>query len=232
MSSTALIVGATSGLGHALARHWAADGWTLHLTARDPARITTPGTHHALDLTDPAAIDHFTATTPLADVTVVCAGLLIDEDQCRADPATADRVLAVNLLGPIRLLGALADRCAARGHGTLVGVGSVAGDRGRAYNATYGAAKAGLHAWLSGQRARLAARGVHVLTFKPGLIDTPMIAGRSFPAWMPANPDHVARDLARAVGHHRAVTYSPWWWRPVMWGVRAVPESLFKGVKR
>ncbi|MBE6424602.1 MAG: SDR family NAD(P)-dependent oxidoreductase [Planctomycetaceae bacterium] len=109
---------------------------------------------------------------------------------------------------------------------------SVAGERGRYSNYPYGAAKAGLTAYLSGLRARLFPLGVSVLTVKPGLVKTRMIAkrpqGRSLSA---ADPQKVARQIDRAIFRRQSVLYTPSWWRFVMFCVRSIPESLFKRMK-
>jgi short-subunit dehydrogenase len=108
-----------------------------------------------------------------------------------------------------------------------VALSSVAGDRGRASNAVYGASKAGLAAFLSGLRNRLHASGVRVVTVKPGFVDTPMTARLpKNPLYSP--PERVANDLVRAVDRGRDVVYTPWWWRLVMLAVRLVPERIFK----
>jgi short-subunit dehydrogenase len=103
----------------------------------------------------------------------------------------------------------------------------VAGDRGRGSNAVYGAAKAGLTAFLSGLRNRLAPAGVRVVTVKPGFVDTPM-TGHVAKNPLFASPERVARDLLRAIDTGADVVYTPWWWRFVMLLVRLIPERLFK----
>jgi len=86
----------------------------------------------------------------------------------------------------------------ARGHGMIIGISSVAGDRGRASNYLYGSAKAGFSAFLSGLRNRLARKGVHVMTVKPGFVDTRMTAGMKLPGPLTASPDSVARAILDA----------------------------------
>ena len=91
-------------------------------------------------------------------------------------------------------------------------------------------AKAGLTALLSGLHARLWRSGVQVLTVKPGLVDTPMIAGRTLPRWLIATPERVTGDIMNAVDHGRAVLYTPRWWRVIMWVVRLLPECWFRRI--
>ena len=132
---------------------------------------------------------------------------------------------------PALLLSALAERFAQRGSGILVGVSSVAGDRGRAANYVYGSAKAGFTAFLSGLRNRLARSGVHVLTVKPGFVRTRMTAGMNLPEHLTATPDEVAAAVAEALRTGRDVVYVRRIWRLIMWAVRAMPERVFKRMK-
>ena len=110
----------------------------------------------------------------------------------------------------------------------LVGVSSVAGERGRASNYVYGSAKAGFSAFLSGLRNRLAGSGVHVVTVKPGYVRTRMTDGMDLPPRLTAEPDEVARAVVRAIRRRRDVVYVRRIWRVIMLAVRAIPERIFK----
>ena len=240
---TALVVGATSDIGRAVARRLAAEGYTLQLAARHPARLDrevrdirsrthATVTAHLCDMLQAdgggALLD---TLDPLPDVAVCVVGLLGDQARSERDPAAAERVLRTNYVGPALLLGALAERFAARGSGVLIGVSSVAGERGRAANYVYGSAKAGLTAFLSGLRNRLAASGVHVVTVKPGFVRSRMTDGMDLPAWLTAAPEEVADALATALRRRSDVVYVRPIWRPVMALVRAIPERLFKRMR-
>ena len=116
-----------------------------------------------------------------------------------------------------------------RGAGYLAAISSVAGDRGRQSNYTYGIAKAGLTAYLQGLRNRLFHAGVHVLTINPGFTDTPMTRGKVDPkSPMVASPERVARDIDRTIRKRRNVLYTPWFWGPIMMIIRLVPESVLR----
>jgi NAD(P)-dependent dehydrogenase (short-subunit alcohol dehydrogenase family) len=187
---TALILGATSEIGRAIAIRLAEDGHALQLAARNremlereasdmEIRCQVPVTEHLFDALDPHGQEALLAGLPaLPDVAVCVVGLLGDQKESECDLDAAERVLITNFTGPARILGELANRFEARGSGTIVGVSSVAGDRGRASNYVYGSAKAGLTCLLSGLRGRLARKGVHVVTVKPGFVQTRM-HGRS-----------------------------------------------------
>jgi short-subunit dehydrogenase len=106
----------------------------------------------------------------------------------------------------------------------------VAGDRGRASNATYGAAKAGVSAWASGQRARLSKSGVQVVTLKPGTVDSPMTAHlKKGPLF--ASARKVGRGVVKAMDRRKDTAYLPGYWKLIMLGVIHMPEFIFKKLK-
>ena len=143
------------------------------------------------------------------------------------DQAAAEPILVTNFLSAVSLLTWLASYCESQGRGTLAVISSVAGDRGRKSNYVYGASKAALDAFLSGLRNRCDRSGVQVLTIKPGFVATPMTAhipkNRLF-----ATPEQVASGILNAVRRRRDVVYVPWFWRPIMTIIKAVPERIFK----
>ena len=240
---TALVVGATSDIGRAVARRLADEGYALQVAARDPARLEREArdirlrtrvtvTEHLCDVLQADGGGAFIDTLdPLPDVAVCVIGLLGDQARSERDAAAAERVMRTNYVGPALLLGALAERFAARGSGVLVGVSSVAGERGRAANYVYGSAKAGLTAFLSGLRNRLTACGVHVMTIKPGFVRSRMTDGMDLPARLTAAPEEVADALVDALRRRRDVVYVRRIWWPVMVLIRAVPERVFKRMR-
>jgi short-subunit dehydrogenase len=237
---TLLVLGGTSDIGRATARAFAAKGWTIQLAGRDidalkresddlTARAGGGVTTHRLDVLDATSLAAFLDTLPkLPDVAVSVVGLLGEQTKAETDLDHATAIMRSNFEGPALLLGLLADRMLARGRGTIVGVSSVAGDRGRASNYVYGAAKAGFTAFLSGLRNRAAKRGVHVITVKPGFVRTRMTEGMDLPGPLTAEPKEVADAILRGVTTGKNVIYvrSIWW--PIMGIIRALPESLFK----
>ena len=117
-----------------------------------------------------------------------------------------------------------------RGEGTLAAISSVAGDRGRQSNYVYGTAKAAVNTYLQGLRNRLYSKGVHVLTIKPGFVDTPMTAHlRQGPLF--ASADRVARDIVKAIEKKKCIIYTPWFWRWIMLLIRLIPEPVFRRLK-
>ena len=143
-----------------------------------------------------------------------------------------ETLFRINLVSAAVILEQAADYFGRRGAGVIVALSSVAGDRGRQSNYLYGASKAGLTALLSGLRNRLHAKGVAVVTVKPGFVDTPMLYGRPLPAsFLVASPDRVAADIVTAIERHRDVVYTPWYWRGIMAAIRLLPETLFKRLR-
>ena len=114
------------------------------------------------------------------------------------------------------------------GSGCLVGISSVAGDRGRASNYVYGSAKAGFTAFLSGLRNRLAKQNVHVVTVKPGFVNTSMTEGMDLPAKLTAEPEEVANAIVKSVEKSRDIIYVRPVWQLVMAIIRNIPERIFK----
>jgi NAD(P)-dependent dehydrogenase (short-subunit alcohol dehydrogenase family) len=243
-SKTLLIVGGTSDIGRATALHYAQAGWRVQLAARNEeearrnaddigARTGTEVAVHRLDILDAGGFQSFAdALSPLPDTVVCVVGELGDQERGQSDLSHASLVLRTNFEGPALLLGLFAERFLARGSGTIVGVSSVAGDRGRGSNYLYGAAKAGFSAFLSGLRNRLAPKGLRVVTVKPGFVRTQMTAGMKLPPVLTAEPDEVGRSIfAAAEKSNRDVIYVRPVWRPVMMMIGSIPERFFKRLR-
>jgi NAD(P)-dependent dehydrogenase (short-subunit alcohol dehydrogenase family) len=241
---TLLLVGATSDIGHATAAVYARAGWRVILAARDPARAKRnaadisvrsgkPEELMTLDLLKPESFAGFIDALPiLPDTVVSVVGELGEQKVSEGDPAISQRILRANFEGPALLLGLFAERFQKRGSGTLVGVSSVAGDRGRATNYIYGSAKAGLTAFLSGLRNRLSKEGVRVITVKPGFVNTRMTAGMNLPKALTAEPDEVGNAIFQAAEvKHKDVVYVRWIWWPIMSAIMSIPEGVFKKMK-
>lgn len=238
-----LILGARSDIGMAVAGAFAQRGHAIQLAARDAgalegARAGLAATHgvsvtaHAFDALATDSHADFIAGLPELPAIAVCAvGLMGEQPDSETDQTAAALVLRSNFEGPASILGALANSFEARGSGTLVGISSVAGARGRATNYVYGAAKAGFTAFLSGLRNRLAKKGVHVVTVLPGFVNTQMTRGMDLPAKLTAEPQEVAEAIVRAVTTGKDVIYVRPVWRLIMAIIRNIPEGMFKKMK-
>ena len=164
------------------------------------------------------------------DGVVLCVGYLGDQAAAQADFAEARRIIETNLTGCVSLLNFIANEFETRRSGFICALGSVAGDRGRQSNYIYGAAKAGISAYCQGLRNRLAPHGVHVLTVKPGFVDTQMTWGRPG-LFLVASPRTAARRIVAAVLKGEDQAYVPRFWRPVMLLIRLIPEKIFKRMR-
>src|SRR5580704_5565034 len=177
---TLLVLGATSDIAVSIARKFAASGYDIQLAARNAGRLLplqsdlairhpVTCTLHEFDAALPATHEAFYTSLPVRpDVTICVFGYLGDQQLAESDWAECERILQVNYVGAVSILNLIANDYAAKGSGIIIGISSVAGERGRQSNYFYGSAKAGFTAYLSGLRNRLFHRGVHVLTIQPG----------------------------------------------------------------
>lgn len=238
-----LIIGARSDIARAVARSFAALGHPIQLAARRAAeladdradielRFGVPVSLHELDVLDSAGHQAFVDGLPCLPQIAVCAvALMGNHAQSIADPMAALTVIRTTFEGPASIIAVLANRFEARGSGTIIGISSVAGERGRASNYVYGAAKAGLTAFLSGLRNRLSAKGVQVITVLPGFVATSATDGMTLPPALTASPDEVAAAILRAIRKGQDVIHVRRIWWPIMVMIRLLPESLFKRTK-
>ncbi|MEJ6395415.1 SDR family oxidoreductase [Gymnodinialimonas sp. 2305UL16-5] len=240
MSNAVLILGATSGMARAVARSFAKEGHAIQLAARRPegldedaadlrTRFGVEVTIHAFDALATDTHAAFIEGLPeLPEIAVCAVGAMGEQDDSAEDPEKAAFVLRSNFEGPASVLAHLANAMDARGSGTLVGISSVAGDRGRASNYVYGSAKAGFTAFLSGLRNRLASKNVHVVTVLPGFVRTAMTDGMDLPGPLTADPEEVGTAILRAVQRQKNIIYTRPIWRVVMAVIRNIPEPIFK----
>jgi decaprenylphospho-beta-D-erythro-pentofuranosid-2-ulose 2-reductase len=240
-TKTVLILGGVSDMGLAIARKYAVHGWKIVLAARDGEFVERNVSDLALRHGASVSAARFDACRTgehaafldglgvLPDTAISVVGFLGRQEQAQSDTGHATEILRANFEGPALLLGLIAERMTARGSGTIVGISSVAGDRGRGSNYVYGSAKAGFTAFLSGLRNRLAAKGVHVLTVKPGFVNTSMTAGLELPKPLTAEPEEVGKAVyVAAEVKKRNVIYVRPIWRLIVALIVLLPESVFK----
>ena len=206
-----LVLGGTSDIGRASALRFAKEGVAILLAGRDldaltreaqdiAARTGVKATAHQIDILEPGAFEAFVNDLPFLPDTILCViGLLGEQGRAQTDLAHATNILRANFEGPALLLGLFAECFEARGTGVIVGVSSVAGERGRASNYVYGAGKAGFTAFLSGLRNRFGKTKIRVITVKPGFVRTRMTKNMPLPGALTAQPQEVAEAIFRAV---------------------------------
>ena len=233
------ITGASSGIGEALARHYARAGGAIGLAARrrdamEALARELPGTSavYGLDVSNEAemgkAAENFLARFGAPDLVIANAGISIGTlgEELR-DVATLRRVLEVNVAGLAAALAAFAPAMRAAGRGTLAGIASVAGFRGLPGAGAYSASKAAAISWLESLRVELRGSGVSVVTICPGYIDTPMTRVNRYrmPFLLPA--DVAARRIARAIDAKRRRAVIPWQMAIVATLLRSMPGWLY-----
>ena len=235
-----LIIGAKSDIAKAVARKYSQQGYDLYLAARKveeleafskdlTIRAETTVKCVELDVLDYASHQAFYTALPEKPLGVISAvGYLGEQEQAQSDFNETHKIIDTNYTGVVSLLNIIADDFAQRQSGFIVGISSVAGDRGRKSNYLYGSAKAALTVYLSGLRNRLHSANVHVLTVKPGFVNTQMTAAMDLPEKLTAQPEAVADDIYQAQQKGKNVLYTKWIWQWVMLVIKSIPEWQFK----
>ncbi|HEV8193907.1 MAG TPA: SDR family NAD(P)-dependent oxidoreductase [Ktedonobacterales bacterium] len=243
----ALIVGASSGIGAALARELAIRGYAVALVARRGpdleqlgAEIDRHASQDAAPLVQafPHDVRDYDAAPALFErivkdlgantlkLVIYCAGVMPDSTDGTWTFEQERAMMETNAVGAMRWLDLAASYFRGRGRGTLLGVSSVAGDRGRRGNSAYQASKAALSTYLESLRYRLDGTGVRVVTVKPGYVATPMTAHLKLPGRLVISPERVARRVADVSERGSSVVYVPGYLGPVLWIVRQLPAWL------
>lgn len=238
-----LIIGATSAIATSCARLWAKEKAEFFLVGRSADKLQQT----ADDLTARGACTAHTYTLDLnmfdkhsemlsacfsaldkVDVVLIAHGTLPDQEACEKDVDLALKEFSSNGLSVISLLTLLANQMETQRSGTIAVISSVAGDRGRPSNYLYGTAKAAVSTFCEGLRARMFKSNVHVLTIKPGFVDTPMTKELELPGLLVTSPENIAKAIHNAIRHKRNVTYTPWFWFGIMMMIKSIPVSVFK----
>jgi short-subunit dehydrogenase len=244
MSETWIILGATSSIAKSFCRLVAARGDAVLLAGRDLPEIQLLANDCKLrgakwaeaiqfDARKAATFAPIIERASLNEGTInaaVFTGSMPPQADIDADPTLIPGVIIDSYTGPAEFLHMLAPVLEVRGKGCILGVGSVAGDRGRLPNYLYGSTKAGFHTYLAGLRNRLNRSGVHVVTVKPGGVDTAMTWGIPKVPFM-ASPELVANAMLRAADKKKNVLYTPSIWLIVMTIIKLIPEPVFKKLK-
>lgn len=236
-----LILGATSSIAKAIAAEFAMSGHDLVLASRDIAELTSIAQDLRVRFNSKVFIISFDveefsghalfwqsvlSAVAIIEGVVVATGYLGNQQAARQFKA-AQQIINCNFTGIVSILSLCADYFEQQNSGFLIGLSSVAGDRGRQSNYVYGAAKAGFSIYLQGLRNRLYAANVKVLTVKLGFVDTAMTYG--LPGlFAVAQPSYVAKRIVKSLNSSASVIYLPWFWRYIMLIIKTIPENLFK----
>ena len=240
MMNYILIIGAGSDIALPLEQLYAKAGYGLYLASRNMIRLQCDADEikkefnadvniYHLDVTETELHQKFYDELPVKPYGIIClAGSLGEQQRSENDFAEAKKVIAANYTGLVSIIHIAAKDFELRKEGFIVGVSSVAGEKGRKSNYVYASAKAGFTAFLSGLRNRMHGSKVQVLTVHPGFIRTKMIKGRKTFRLITAEPEEVARDIFNAQQSGKDFIYSKWFWRYIMILFTMIPESLLK----
>ena len=241
--STVLILGATSDMGVAIARKFAAEKYNIQLAARKPdqlqplqsdlqIRYGITCTTHQFDALAFHTHHSFYESLPVKpDVAVMVAGYMDENEATIADWQKSLTTINTNYTGAVSILNIIAADFKDKMQGTIVGISSVAGNRGRQSNYIYGSAKAAFTAYLSGLRNSMFPYNVDVLTVLPGFVYTKMTEHLQLPKMLTAHPEDVATAVYSAVSKRKNIIYVKWFWKWIMLVITSIPESIFKKLK-
>lgn len=239
----ALILGATSDIGQAIAVKFAKQGFNLQLAARnvyDLSALSSDCTlRYGISCTvhpfDAIATDSheffFTSLPAVPDVTILVFGYMDDNRIVTGNSEKLLNTINVNFTGAVSVLNIISRDYIKRKSGIIAAISSVAGERGRATNYIYGSAKAGLTAYLSGLRNEAFSQNVHVATILPGFVYTRMTENLKLPPLLTATPQLVADTVYSSVKNKKNVVYVKWCWRWIMCIIKSIPEFMFKKMK-
>lgn len=238
-----LILGAKSDIGIATAHRFAREGYDIQLASRNSEDILSDSyditirygvnaSVHEFDALNLPSHDEFVNNLPiLPTVAISSIGLLGIQSESQININKAITVIRTNYEGIVSIFGFLSNKFKKRGFGTLIGISSVAGDRGRGSNYIYGSAKAGLSAYLSGLRNSFNNHGINVITVKPGYVRTKMTSNQKLPRILTSSPDKVANSIYFAYKYKKNVVYITPVWKYIMTIIRLLPEWIFVRLK-
>ncbi len=239
-----LVVGATDGIGLALCNKYLASGWRVALVGKDPVKTERVVTDLRTKFPDSLIIytvcdvrdaglsretfDRVVKELGQLDLLIFCAGVFHVARGYDLDLSNELDTFVVNLLGAVTFVALSTNYFVNVGKGHVAVIGSVAGERGRRSNPSYCAAKAGLHTYLEGLRARLHPLGIKVTTIKPGFVDTKMLGGGRKDVFGVISAGKAARMIKRGIDRRQDSFFVPSWWFLVSLVLRLTPRSLFK----
>ena len=240
---TVLLLGATSEMAMAIAQKFGSEKYDIQLAARNIEQIKPLQSDIAIRYNVNCTLHSFNAVAfdtheaffrqlfPKPDITICVFGYLGENEKAMTQWQETETIIQTNYTGAVSILNRAAAYYASTGTGTIVGISSVAGERGRQSNFMYGSAKAGFTAYLSGLRNRLYREGIHVVTVLPGFVYTRMTEELNLPKLLTAKPQEVGAAVFNAVQKKKNVIYIRWFWQWIMLIIKLIPEPLFKKLK-
>ena len=242
-NKTVLILGGNSDVGKSLAKDFSKLGSNLILTTRKKDQLNFLRSDleiryeiscdiklfDVLDFKSHTSFYKNLKTKP--DIVITCIGYLDNQGDSQNDFEESLRSIQSNFTGLVSILNIISNDFEKKGSGVIVGVSSVAGDRGRGSNYIYGSSKAAFTSYLSGLRNRLHALGVSVITIKPGFIKTKMTSHLDLPKLLTASTDEISKDILNSIKKGKSIIYTKWFWKWIMLIIKLIPERIFKKLR-
>lgn len=233
----AIVIGASSGIGAALVKKLAQENYAIAALARREEQLTAvcqdipaanPYVHNVTDYDAiPDLFDQIVQDLGGLDLIIYVAGIQPNVASDEYDTQKDKAMIEINLMGAIAWLNLAATRFERAEQGQIVGISSIAGDRGRVGSPVYNTSKAGLNTYLEALRNRLSKKGVTVTTIKPGFVDTVLLENAPKTFWV-VSPDKAAAEMFAAIQGKRQVVYVPARWSMVGMIVRHIPSFIFR----
>ena len=237
-----LILGATSAIAHAFSKRYAKEGdHVFTLMGRNQQRLNACSSElsalgnnviHPIEVNFMNASDIIHAinksiqSVGSIDIAVLAQGSLSDQERAKKDFQYLHDEFILNIMSMIIPAQCIANHFKDRGCGIMIGIGSVAGERGRKGNYAYGSAKSAIHTFLSGIRNDIGNEHIRIMTIKPGFVSTPMTSHLKQSSLF-VKPEFIAKEIVRGIEQGQDVMYIPSYWRFILMIIRALPEKIF-----
>lgn len=170
----------------------------------------------------------YNALDPKPDLVICSAGMFLNSEQILSNFELKEKMINTNFTGYASILDIIIDDFKRKNNGCIIGISSVAGDRGRASNYMYGSTKSAFSSYLSGLRNSLKKFNINIITIKPGFVRTKMTNNIKMNKYLTATPEKVAKDVHKAWKRKRDIVYTPWYWKYIIIIIKIIPEKIFK----
>ena len=170
----------------------------------------------------------YNALDPKPDLVICSAGMFLNSEQILSNFELKEKMINTNFTGYASILDIIIDDFKRKNNGCIIGISSVAGDRGRASNYMYGSTKSAFSSYLSGLRNSLKKFNINIITIKPGFVKTKMTNNIKMNKYLTATPEKVAKDVHKAWEKKKDIVYTPWYWKYIIIMIKIIPEKIFK----
>lgn len=240
---TVLILGGNSDVGKSIARDFSKLGSNIILTSRKKGQLNSFKSDLEIRYSIKCDLEFFDVLDfnthesfyinlkEKPDIVISCIGYLDNQEKSENSFEESLKSIQTNFTGLVSILNIISNDFESRKFGIIVGISSVAGDRGRGSNYIYGSSKSGFTSYLSGLRNRLFNSGVKVITVKPGFIKSKMTNHLDLPKILTATPNKISFDIIKSIKKKKNVVYTKWFWKWIMLVIKMIPESIFKKLK-